>query len=586
MAARAPYILLDDQLTHDQRFYEGPIKVITALIPEETPSALAALSDYHKQGFYLAGYCAYELGYCLEPRLSKRLPENRTGPLLQFGVFKSVSDEAPTDMLYSAQAPKLERKADWSFAQYKARFERVMAYLQAGDAYQINLTFPMLGAYAGSAASLYAGFRLRQKGRYGGIISLGDGPEIISLSPELFYRKDGRKMSMRPMKGTRPRAKDARGDAESLAEMRGDIKSRAENLMIVDLLRNDLSRISEVGSVDVPELFALETYPTLHQMTSRVTSTLSDGAGFGDILKALFPCGSVTGAPKIRAMEIIDELEQAPRNAYCGAMGYIDPTGHACFNVAIRTLSLARGRAVYPVGSGLVLDSEAKDEYAECILKADVLAPRPSQIIETFGWQPEQGFINLDEHTARMQKAAKAIGYGFNARAFERALEGLSPTKTAQRIRVALSQDGTFKLEASPLKPISKMRLAISRHVLDSEVQNFAHKISRRDFYDGERERLAHICGADEVLFLNDKSQLCEGSFTSLFIESVKGAPLLTPALSCGLLPGILRAKLLSSGKAQEAEFGLESLKDAKAIYVGNSLRGLMKAELISSKPL
>ena len=584
MPARAPYILLDDQLTHEQRFYEAPEQLITALIPEEVPAALAALSRYHKQGFYLAGYCAYELGYCLEPRLSAKLPEKRTGPLLQFGVFKACSNQAPTQMLYSAEAPQLELKADWSFAQYKARFDQVMAYLQAGDAYQINLTFPMRAQYAGSAQALYAGFRHRQKGRHGGIISLGDGPEIISLSPELFYRKEDAHMSMRPMKGTRPRASEPQEDAAILAEMREDIKSRAENLMIVDLLRNDLSRIAQIGSVEVPELFALETYPTLHQMTSRVSAKLSDETGFADILKALFPCGSVTGAPKIRAMEIINELEDAPRNAYCGAMGYIDPNGDACFNVAIRTLSLARGHITYPVGSGLVLDSGAQDEYDECILKADVLAPAAPEIIETFRWEPEGGFINFPAHKARMEKAARAMGYDFDTLAFQRTLDALNPAKTTQRIRVALVPDGDFQISAAELKPITKMRLAISRHILSSDVQNHAHKISRRDFYDGERERLAYICGADEVLFLNAQGQLCEGSFTSLFIEHED--TLLTPALSCGLLPGILREKLLASGEAQEAEFDLAQLTNAKTIYVGNSLRGLIEAELISSKPL
>ncbi len=582
MPARAPYILLDDQLTHEQRFYEAPEQVITALIPEELPAAIAALTRYHHQGYFLAGYCAYELGYCLEPKLSGKLPENRTGPLLQFGVFKSCSSAAPTDMLYSAEPPKLTMTPAWRFEQYKARFDRVQTYLQAGDAYQINLTFPMSADYAGRAQALYAGFRHRQKGRYGGIISLGDGPEIISLSPELFFRKEGQHISMRPMKGTRPRAGDPQKDAAILTDMKADIKSRAENLMIVDLLRNDLSRISQVGSVDVPELFALETYPTLHQMTSRVSATLSDETGLEDILKALFPCGSVTGAPKIRAMEIINELEDTPRNAYCGAMGYIDPDGGACFNVAIRTLSLARGRITYPVGSGLVLDSGAQDEYDECILKADVLAPAAPHIIETFRWEPDQGFINLPAHKARMEKAADAMGYHFSAAEFEHALGGVSPTKSAQRIRLTLAHNGQFTLESAPLKPISKMRLAISRHTLSQDVQSYAHKISRRDFYDGERERLAHICSADEVLFLNAKGQLCEGSFTSLFIEH--GETLLTPALNCGLLPGILREKLLAERTAKEAEIDLAQLRSTKKIYVGNSLRGLIEAELISSK--
>ena len=456
-----------------------------------------------------------------------------------------------------------------------------MEYIRAGDVYQINLTFPMSGDYDGSAENLYAAFRHRQKGRYGGIVSLDSGPEIISLSPELFFRKEDRNMSMRPMKGTRPRADTIEADETLREDMRGEPKSQAENLMIVDLLRNDLSRVSETGSVQVPELFALETYPTLHQMTSRVTSRLKPETEFADIFKSLFPCGSVTGAPKIRAMEIIDELEDSPRGAYCGGLGYIDPDGEACFNVAIRTLILSEGKLRYNVGSGLVLDSKAEDEYAECLLKADVLKTQPTKLIETFhsGASPKR----LEAHKLRLKKAAKALSYPFDEASFATSLLPLKIVKTAQRVRLTLDSNGIFNLTHSDYVDIKALKFSISKYALSPKVQATSHKISHRHFYDVERERVKALTGADEVVFLNEKNELCEGSFTSLFIE--KDGQLFTPPLSAGLLPGILRAEFLETRQALEKTITVDDLNSADKIYLGNSLRGLILAKLIDTMP-
>ena len=579
MSQTAPYILLDDQITNELRYYAKPIDIVEANEAGAIEVALTKLNDYHAQGYYLAGYLSYDLGFALEPKLVPLMPDNRDGPLLQFGVFKSVSNHAPAACLYTSKTAELKLKPHWSEAQYTKRFNRVMDYIKAGDAYQINLTFPMTGDYDGKADQLYAAFRHRQKGRYGGIISLGSGPEIISLSPELFFRKDGCNMAMRPMKGTRPRADSAAADVIMREEMRGEAKSQAENLMIVDLLRNDLSRVSESGSVKVPELFALETYPTLHQMTSRVTSRLKPEAGFADILKSLFPCGSVTGAPKIRAMEIIEELEDSPRGAYCGGLGYIDPDGDACFNVAIRTLILNGGKLRYNVGSGLVLDSEAADEYGECLLKADVLTAQSTDLIETFhsGASPNR----LAAHKSRLKKASKALSYPFDEKAFTKSLLPLNNCKTPQRVRLTLNAEGQFNLTHSDFTEIKTLDISLSKYTLSPDVQNTSHKISNRQFYEGERERLQALTGADEVIFLNSKDQLCEGSFTSLFIE--KEGELFTPPLSAGVLPGILRAELIETGQAQEKTVTLNDLISAEVIYLGNSLRGLIPATLLDS---
>lgn len=578
------YILLDDQVTHRARLYTRPKDIIRADRPEEIEEAFARLADYHAQDYYLAGYTAYELGYTLEPKLVSLMPEGRDTPLLNFGVFDAPTDDIPQTFFYTTERPHLDLTPVWSEADYLARFNRVINYIKAGDTYQINLTFPLKGRYAGTAHTLYAALRQNQPGRYGGIIKL-DNTAVISFSPELFFEKSGDVMSLKPMKGTRPRQRSTQADQAVQDEMKGDTKSQAENLMIVDLLRNDVSRISLPGSVKVPELFGVESYPTLHQMTSTITGTLKPQTSFRDIFKSLFPCGSVTGAPKIRAMEIIRELETTPRGAYCGATGFIDPNGRACFNVGIRTLTLRNGQVRYNIGSGVVLDSDGPDEYRECLLKSDVLSlPKPA-LIETLRWDSDTGYQRQNDHITRLKTAARSYKFPFSARPLKSALDlSVEQKNTPQRVRIIFSGKEEFRVEASDIPPLSPpVRIALSKYPLFESVQITGSKISDRRFYDGERARLKALTGVDEVIFVNQDGQLCEGSFTSLFIE--RQGQLLTPALSCGLLPGILRANMLASGEAVEAILYPEDLAQATTIYVGNSLRGLLPARLLSSEP-
>ena len=582
-----PYILLDDQIAGQVRHYASPLEIITATRPADVPAALDKLQNYHAQGYYLAGYLSYELGYLLEPSLSALLPELRDGPLLQFGVFKTLSHDTPDAFLSPEPAPYLPLTPDWTQDDYSVRFDRVMDYIQAGDVYQINLTFPMRGAYSGDALALYASLRSRQPVHYGGVVALGEGPEIISLSPELFFSKSGPSVTMQPMKGTVSRSADIDEDRRVRDAMQSDEKSRAENLMIVDLLRNDLSRIAARASVKVPELFSIESYPTLHQMTSKVTATLREDVDFKDMFKSLFPCGSVTGAPKIRAMEIIRELETSPRGAYCGALGFIDPPradggGRACFNVGIRTLTLDDGTLRYNVGSGVVLDSDAADEYNECLLKAKVVRDAAPSLIETFRQDPDGDRPTWPAHKARLLKSAAALGYACDPNKIEAHL----PPASGQtlRVRVMLGPNGKFSVEAEELRDLNEpLRVSISKNPLHRGVQELRYKVSARDFYDGERMRIKRETGADEVLFINPQGQLCEGSFTSLFVRH--DDHLWTPDISAGLLPGILRESLLDSGEAEAVTLYPKNLI-GEVIYVGNSLRGLMRAKLISPIPV
>lgn len=546
------YVLLDDQATHRQLYFTDPVAVITHHIGDPVAALFAAIEAAQAEGHWIAGLFSYELAAALEPTLAHLAAPG--DEVVRLGVFNAPSGHPPAEMLYRADPPPVSLRPDWTLADYAPRYDQVARYLRAGDAYQINLTFPMRGETQADAPALYAGFRRRQPGRYGAVVSLG-GPDVISFSPELFFKKQGRSMRMRPMKGTRPKS--------STDDMTLDIKSRAENLMIVDLLRNDLSRLCEPGSVKVPELFAIEDYPTLVQMTSEVTGTLRDAVNWSDIFHALFPCGSVTGAPKIRAMEIINDLEAGPRGAYCGAVGYIAPDGDAAFSVTIRTAVLDAGVLRYDVGSGVVLDSDGPDEYRECLLKSGIFTPEPTTQFETLRNGPD-GPNRAAAHAARLGLP----------------LPEIAASATPHRVRVDRYADGRTTTAQSPLIDLKPpLTLALSRYPLTPAVQRTDIKTSRRDFYTGEHERIRALSNADEVLFLGDDGRLKEGSFTSLFIQV--GDRLLTPR-GPGLLPGILRAELLRDGRAVEADLGVDDLLSADAIFVGNSLRGLMPATLIS----
>jgi para-aminobenzoate synthetase component 1 len=365
--ATEPFIEFDHGPEGAPARFAQPARMISARSPEAVPGALAMLDHAMASGAWVAGYASYELGYTFEPRLAALMPSERRLPLLEFGVF---GPPGPVGRHPSGGALGAFR-ADWDPCVYRAAFERVADYIRAGDIYQVNLTMPLRGRWSGDPAAIHAALAERQPVGQGALVSLPEAV-LVSRSPELFFALDGTGViEARPMKGTAPRGAGPARDAELRDELARDVKNRAENLMIVDLLRNDISRISEVGSVRVPELFAMETYATVHQMVSRVTGRLVPGTTLSRIIAALFPCGSVTGAPKLRAMEIIRELEPRPRDAYCGAIGWAAPDGRAAFNVAIRTLTLrSDGEAVLNVGGGVVADSSAQAEYEEALWKA------------------------------------------------------------------------------------------------------------------------------------------------------------------------------------------------------------------------
>ena len=375
MRDHAPYALFRDDRAGTSLVFAEPETLVVARTADEVEPALATLEAHRKAGKWLAGYLSYEAGFVFEPKLRPLVKDGRETPLIAMAVFDAPAPAghplagAPSNI---PNAPFLtDPHAGWDFETYRTRFDRLHHHLRKGDCYQANLTMPVEARWSGDPRAAFWSLVGRQPVHYGALIDFGD-PIILSRSPELFFSVDEHGwLETRPMKGTAPRGASPEEDEAIIAAMLSDEKTQAENRMIVDLLRNDVSAISEVGTLSVPKLFAIETYPTVHQMVSYVRAKLSPDIGLVEIMAALFPCGSVTGAPKMWAMRILHELEVGPRDAYCGAIGWCDPAGPMRFSVAIRTISLFNGgRAVFNVGGGIVFDSKAEAEYEECLLKA------------------------------------------------------------------------------------------------------------------------------------------------------------------------------------------------------------------------
>uniref|UniRef100_UPI0012E1CF56 aminodeoxychorismate synthase component I n=1 Tax=Sandarakinorhabdus oryzae TaxID=2675220 RepID=UPI0012E1CF56 len=533
--------------------------------------ALARLAEPGPWG----GFIGFEAGHALEPRLAGlgRVPP--TGqPLLWMGRFAEEQSAEPDCLAEWAARPATIGAVEPGIDEpaHAAAVARLHALIAAGDIYQANLTFPADVAVEGHPLSLYARLRAGSAAPYGAVLFTGD-LWLLSLSPELFFRLDGRQLTARPMKGTARRGRFAAEDSARRTALATSTKDRAENLMITDLIRNDLSRVAD--QVQVPALFDVEAYPTVWQMTSTVTATAWPDVSAVDVLAALFPCGSVTGAPKIRSMEVLAALEPAPRGVYCGSIGAISATGDALFNVAIRTLALPVGgkTARLGLGSGIVADSVAADEWAECLAKAAFLQRRPlPDLIETM--RVEAGLMpDLVLHLDRLAASAAHLGHRFDRAAVTQVLPGLVTAHTG-RARLLLAPSGAWSLQLSPPPaPLPEpLPVALAPLPVSPDDWRLCHKTSDRAFYDDARR----ASGAGEVVFVRPDGLVTEGSFTNVFVE--RDGRLLTPPAALGLLPGILRARLLAEGRAVEAELTVADL--ASGFLVGNALRGLVSARL------
>jgi para-aminobenzoate synthetase/4-amino-4-deoxychorismate lyase len=593
-----PFALFDDSLSAPaeaaSRLYWDLDETLVCRARGEVEATLARIEAAARAGKYVALAADYELGGWLQPRIPGEPPR----PPLTACVFRRARrlDGDGVAQLLDAHVQSLPPRGricgvaglrqGIAEDDYLAAVRRILGYIVAGDCYQVNFTFPLHFRLYGDALALYARLRCAQPVHHGAFVRL-PGRDILSLSPELFVRRESARLATRPMKGTARRDADPAVDAARRQWLRDSEKNCAENLMIVDLIRNDLGRIAACGSVKVDALFDVEAYPTVWQMTSTVSAAAPD-ASLGEVLRALFPCGSVTGAPKIRAMQIIAELEQAPRGLYTGALGWLQPGGDFAFNVPIRTLSIeAGGAGTLGIGSGIVADSDPADEYAESLLKAGFLTGLAAdfELIETLLLDPGDArfYPLLADHLARLSASARHFGFRCEV---ERIAEALTVHARAQagfgrrRARLLLAKDGGLRIESFTLEDAPPGRIVLAEARIDSRDLFRHHKTTVRAEYDAELARLRALPGVFDAIFRNERDELCEGARTNLFLEF--GGALHTPPLASGALDGVMRRRLLREAPLPVVERTLreEDLHRADAIYLSNAVRGLWRTSL------
>lgn len=569
------------------------------------------IQEWLDQGYYLAGWFGYDFMQELDPDPEQpgaefgvyEPPACFTGAAAPDGWSESGASESGHDGSYTIDNlhPNMDQQA------YCRAIRTILGYIAAGDTYQVNYTFKLFFDFSGSVAGLYRDLRHSQPVPYGCCIRSGDR-YILSFSPELFFRSDRNGMIARPMKGTLKRGRTPEEDHANATALYTDIKNRSENVMIVDLLRNDLSRLVAAtggGTVTVKSLFDVEQYQSVLQMTSTVVAQREAAEGLlpHQILEAIFPCGSVTGAPKIRTMEIIDELEKEKRGVYTGAIGYFGPDHSAVFNVPIRTVVLDGARGEMGIGSGIVADSSPESEWHECLLKSKFLTdPLPRfEIIETMFHDSHSGFYLLEPHLDRLASSADYFGFGCDRAAIhERLLEESSRLKISRqdsRVRLTLSRDGELDLHTRPCdRPErlslpatgeepgpAKVRVAFSDEVVDRGAPWVYHKTTMRQTYDRAWET-ARTSGLFDVLFCNEAGEVTEGCITNIFI--LLDGVYVTPPVQCGLLNGVMRRHILQSKQnppVQERKLSRDDISRAEAIFLCNSVRGVVRAELKES---
>lgn len=569
--------------------FAGPVEIVEARTVAEVGPALARARALARRGLHLAGGLAYEAAAAFEPRAALALARHIAAldqPLLWFGAF------AAPRMVALAALPGWERQADWGppvaaigAEDHGAAVDRLQALIAAGDIYQANLTFQAELPVSGHPVALFARALARAPAPHAALVFTGR-QWWLSLSPERFFALADGVLRAAPMKGTAVRPPLPEADQAAAEALAADPKNRAENLMITDLIRNDCARVAVPGTVRVPAPFRIESLAYVHQMVSHVEAGLAPGRDAFDCLEALFPCGSITGAPKLRAIEVLAGIEARPRGIYCGAIGTIGPGAvNADFAVAIRTLVLAADRpgvARLGLGSGIVADSRAEDEWRECLAKARVLERRtPLTLIETMRREADGRVPLLARHLARMAASAARFGLPFDRDAAARLLARVPPRGGPERLRLLLGEDGPMALAAGPAPPPPPQPAPVTLVPLPVPPEDWRlfHKSSDRAFYDAARR----AAGSFEVIFLRPDGLATEGSFTSLFVED--GGRLLTPPLGRGLLPGVLRAELLATGRAVEADLPADEVRKAGRagrLFLGNALRGLFPAVVAS----
>jgi para-aminobenzoate synthetase/4-amino-4-deoxychorismate lyase len=584
----------DDLVIGSERAFRmvEPVGVLEARRPAEVPGAIEAAEAAAARGLWVAGFVGYEAAPGLDPELSVRVrpPDDPFSelPLAWFAMFERCEQvpvldpprSEPPAPARSPWHPSVDRPA------FDAAIDRIRELIAAGHTYQVNYTLRLRARIAGNERGFYRDLALAQRGGYAALLDLGRY-RVLSASPELFFRVDGDRITTRPMKGTAPRGRWLAEDEEAAARLAGSEKERAENAMIVDLLRNDLGRVCRTGSVEVERMHETERFETVWQLTSTVAGDLEPGASLVDVFGALFPSGSVTGAPKIRTMRIIADLEDAARGVYCGAIGYLGPPGsgepRATFNVAIRTVALdtRSGTAEYGVGGGITYDSTSANEFEEVLAKARVLTEVRTafELLETLRHEPDAGFHALEEHLARLGASARYFGFRLDPEAAIASLKAaVADRTTPSAVRLTLARDGTIETDVrdTPPTPDVPIRVALDDDPVDPSDLWLFHKTTRREPYERRRERRPDL---DDVLLVNDRGEVTESTIANLAVRF--GDAWVTPPLEAGLLPGTRRAAMLATGELVERGVTIDELRASDEIALVSSLRGWRPAVLV-----
>ena len=594
------YALLEDSKSSQKEarnlFFSEVKEEIIATTEDQLPAALAKLEKCREQGLYLCGYIAYEAGYYfVDKKIKQTKPNLKEQNLLHLVAFKSmqVLERKVIDDAFSTlkQDPRSQLcahgfKLSVPENKYLEAIKKIKQYIKAGDTYQINYTMKFKFRLRGTANALYQALRRSQPVEFGAFLNFPE-LKIISLSPELFVRKQGDTLVSKPMKGTAKRGLNDKEDEFIVDFLKNDPKTLAENVMIVDLIRNDFGRICQTGSVKVKDLFEVQTFKTIHQMISTVRGKLKSDVSFKGLLYGLFPCGSITGAPKIRTMEIINDLETESRGVYTGAIGYILPNNDFYFNVPIRTIVMnKRNQCEMGIGSGIIYESNAKAEFEECILKADFLTKLNDNfyLIETFKFDAKAHvFENIKEHRYRLNDSAGYFGFKIKPYVIDERIDeirvALKDKTENYKIRLCAYQNGEVTISYEVINDdISKEKtVRLGDQKIHSRSIFQYHKTSRREVYNEEYDK-ASDAGFYDAIILNEKNEVAEGCRHNVFIR--KNGQLFTPPINAGVLHGIYRQKFIEAEKAIEQAITLDDLKTCDEIILTNSVRGAVSVRL------
>ena len=589
-----------DAANFQSYLFTNPVEILIARELKDIPALFARIEKELDCGRYVAGYLTYECGHHFEKKtLASACLTTSPLPFAWFGVYSAPKIHNPsaanavTRTRFRGSSGKVQSVFDSgelssslsiTEREYKSNINAIKRLIEAGDTYQVNFTAELTFPCVAPPVEVFCALMERQPVAYGAYLNFGN-THVVSASPELFFRLENGWIITQPMKGTAPRGKDGKEDAKIAAWLQQDEKNRSENLMIVDLLRNDLGRICKMGTVAVEELFSVERYKTLFQMTSKIRGKLKSGTSYYDIFRALFPCGSVVGAPKVRTMQIIRELEQRSRGIYTGAIGFIAPDGEAIFNVAIRTLLLRDGIAKMGLGSGIVHDSDAKAEYDECRLKAAFVSQRAPefQLLETILWDRE--YFLLEMHMERIAASAQYFDFPFDAKEatcmLDRETQKFEP-EVRHKVRMLLDNLGTIHIESAILgDPAREVAIVVSGERVNSSDLFLRHKTTNRPLYNRAYDDATHA-GFDDALFLNEKGEVTETAIHNIFVE--KGGLLLTPPVESGALPGVYRQhRLKLHPEDRVTSIKLEDMVSADRVFVCNSVRGMRQVSRLST---